>query len=179
MRTNYSRYPRLLATAVAAVASVAFVALAAAPAAAAAGDLVCTVSKTVTFSPGVTFTPTSQTVTFSVSYSGCTSTTGAPVTSSGFSGQTTETRSCASLPPPQSATKTLVWDDSSTSTIEYTTTGVDTGGQTIYTRSGTVTAGRFTGDSFVEVTSQNSFDALACLTTGVTSQTGTGVVTFA
>ncbi|HEU5469858.1 MAG TPA: hypothetical protein VFV67_04340 [Actinophytocola sp.] len=149
------------------------------PAAATVGDLACTVSSTITYSPGITLTPSNQTVTWSVQYSGCTSTTGATVTTGSRGGSITRERSCLAVEPPLDGTRTITWNDATTSVVDSTGLAVDAGGQTVYTITGTVISGRFTGDTFLEVVTQSSLNLLACATTGVTSQTGTGAVTFA
>jgi hypothetical protein len=146
---------------------------------AAVGDLVCTVSSTVSYSPGITLTSSTQTITWSVQYSGCTSTTGATVAVGSRGGNTTRARSCLAVQPPFDGPFTITWDDSTTSVIDGEGQAEDVGGQTVYTITGTVTSGRFAGDLIVEVVTQSSLNLLACATTGVTSQTGTGAVTFA
>lgn len=172
-----SKLVRLLPAAVTAVAAT----ILAVPGSASgtAGDLACTVSSTITFSPGITFTPSTQTITWSVSYSGCTSTTGATVTTGGRGGSLTRQRGCLSAQPPWEGSVTIVWDDSTTSEIDATGEAADVGGQTVYTLIGTVTSGRFAGDTYVETVAQSSLNLLACASTGVTSQTGAGAVTFA
>jgi hypothetical protein len=151
----------------------------ASPAAAAVGDLVCTASSMVTYSPGLTLTPSTQTITYNINYSGCTSTTGATVASGNRSGTATLTRSCLTLTPSIAFVNTVTWDDATTSTVSGTATEAYVAGQIVYGVIATVTAGRFNGDSVVESLAVSSLNLLACATTGVTSETGIGVVTFA
>jgi hypothetical protein len=146
---------------------------------AAAGDLTCTISSTVTYSPGLTLTTATQYVTYSTHYSGCTSTNGATVTSATANGSYYADFSCLSLPSSTDVAATIPWNDSTSSAVEGTGTYANVGGQSIYTTVGTVTSGRFTGDTFVEAITESTLNLLACATTGVTSQTGIGVVTFA
>lgn len=168
-----------LACSLAALLTVQLAALApAAPAAAAPGDLLCTATSVITYSPGLTLTPSPQLVTWDVKYSGCTSTTGAAVSGGGRQGHVTNTRGCLALPASISGTRTITWDDNTTSTVDSTGQATDVAGQTVYTITGTVTAGRFLGDTFTEIIVQASLDPIACATTGVKSQTGVGTLTL-
>lgn len=160
-------------------AAAGLVAIAPAAAQAAVGDLVCTATSTTTFSPGLTLVPTTQSITFSVQYSGCTSTNGVTVTGGSRSGSFTGVRSCLSVPPSGSGSVTVTWNDATTSTIDGTSQSVDVGGQSVHTLTGPVTSGRLSGDTFVEEITQASLNLLTCATTGVTSQSGIGVVTLA
>lgn len=69
---------------------------------------------------------------------------------------------------------TITWDDSSTTDIEGTGTYTNGLGQSVYTTIGEAVD----GDTFLEVITETTLNLLACATTGVTSQTGLGVVTF-
>ncbi len=144
-----------------------------------AGDLACTSSSTITYSPGLTLTTTTQYVTYSVHYSGCTSTNGATVSSATIEGSYYASFSCLSLPSSTDVSATIPWNDTTTSYIEGTGTYTNVGGQSLYTTLGTTTSGRFAGDSFVEAITESTLNLLTCATTGVTTQTGIGVVTFA
>jgi hypothetical protein len=149
------------------------------PAYATPGDLTCTVSSVVTYSPGLRLTTSTQYVTFDVHYGGCTSTTGATVSTADISGSYSAAFSCLTTPQPGDVAFTIPWNDSTTTDVEGTAAYTNVGGQSVYTTVGSAVGGRFNGDTYVEAITEASLDLRTCLTTGVTSQTGTGVVTFA
>jgi hypothetical protein len=140
------------------------------------GDLACVVSSDVEFDPGLTLKPTLQTITYDVSYSGCTSLTGSPITSGNRAGSFQGVRSCLALPPSGNQNFPVHWNTNQTSTVTGTTQSVDVAGQTIHTITGSVTNGPFTGDTWVETVVQPSLSLLDCLDDGVTSQSGTGAL---
>ncbi|MFF5900133.1 hypothetical protein ACFY8O_29975 [Streptomyces argenteolus] len=159
------------------------VAASAAPAAAAPAsllELTCTAASTVTYSPGLTLAPTLQTVTFDVSYSGCTSPLGTSgVTSGSRHGSFQDIRSCLALPASATQSFPVDWNAGASSQVSGTTQSVDAAGQVVHIIIGPVMTGQFAGDTYVEEINQASLDLLQCaLGTGVKSQTGVGVVTL-
>lgn len=140
----------------------------------------CVATSTVSFSPGLTFTPTTQTIGFDVQYSGCVTLGRPDIVSGTRQGSYVGTRSCLSvLPPSASGTFVVTWNTGETSTVTGTSSGQDVAGQSVLTLSGTVTAGLFVGSSFTEVITQASLDLTGCLIPpGITSQSGVGAVTL-
>jgi hypothetical protein len=166
--------------AVAMVPLVAAVTLVALPgqANAAVGDFTCTVSNVVSFSPGLTLTSATQQVTLSVGYSNCLSTSHPAVTSGTRSASFSRVLSCLTAPSGGTQIATVTWNTGQTSTFSGTVAFALVAGQLIFTWQGTVTAGLFTGSAFTEVIAQVALNLLACvIPPGVTSQSGTGVLT--
>jgi hypothetical protein len=133
-------------------------------------DAHCVGTFTRTFSPPVTSTPQSVTVTGTFDYTTC-------LIGSTATGTETDTVTLSCIPATTAAiTETLTWNDTTsppTSTITWS--GATAIGQTVvYT--GTVTAGRHTGDTATKITSGISYVGalLPCLlgTTPVSSATG-------
>jgi hypothetical protein len=143
-------------------------------------DLTCTATSTVTYSPGLTLTPTLQTVTFNVSYSGCTSLFGtSSVTSGSRHGSVQDTRSCLALPANTTQSFPVDWNTGPDSQVTGSTQSVVAGGQVVHTITGSVASGQFAGDTFIEEINQLSLNLTQCaLPGGVKSQTGVGAVTL-
>ncbi|MFI1013135.1 hypothetical protein [Streptomyces sp. NPDC020965] len=147
------------------------------PANAAVGDFTCTTSAQITHSPGLLLQPRMQHQTFDVGYSNCVSTSQPTITSGTRSGSTDAVSSCLDLPYTGPATNTITWNTGQSSTFVGTMTLQFIAGQTVFTWTGTITSGLFTGAGFTEVLSQNSLNLLACaIPPGVTSQTGVGTL---
>lgn len=142
----------------------------------AVGELTCTASSDISYSPGLRLFEQETDVTFDVNYSGCTSLTGSSITGGSRSGSFTGPRSCLTLPPSGSATVEIYWSNGQTSVVDATTQSTDVGGQTVHLLSGPIISGPFAGKTFSEEIVQASLDLLSCLTApGVESQTGVGV----
>jgi len=139
----------------------------------------CVATSQITYSPGITLTPSSQSTDYTVSFSGCLTPGRTDIVSGSRSGSFTGVRSCLSvLPPSASGTLVVTWNTGETSTVSYTADGQDVGGQTVHTINGTITAGLFTGSSYTEVITQASLNLLSCLIPpGVQSQSGVGTLT--
>lgn len=142
------------------------------------GDITCTISSVVTYSPGMTLVSSPQNVTFDVHYNNCVSPSQPTITSANPTGSAVEDVGCLQgIVPPQSGTFTITWNTGQTSTFDYLTVEAQADGQDIYTTTATVTSGVFTGDTMEEIISENSPNLLNCLVPpGVTSQTGTGTI---
>lgn len=128
-------------------------------------DAECAGTFTRTFSPPVTTTPQTVTATSTDSYSTCV----VGLAGTGLT-TTTVTLSCVNLGAIPAETETITWQDGGTSTIAWSAPVVT--GQTVVF-SGTVTAGRFAGDTAAKVTSGISYLAvvLPCLLGTPVSQT--------
>jgi hypothetical protein len=167
-KTNYQRAAQTTVAVVLAAAVAVYVG-ATAPARASSIDVECVGSFSRTFSPAVTNTQQTVTVTEASDYNTC-------VIGSTATGADTATLSlaCVNVTAGPAITETITWSDATggTSTISWSPPTV--GAQTVvYT--GTVTAGRYVGDSATKVTSGVSFFAsvVGCLLgTPVSSTTG-------
>ncbi|MCW8126720.1 hypothetical protein [Microbulbifer halophilus] len=141
----------------------------------AVGELTCTASADITYSPGLRLFEQQTDITFDVGYSGCTSLTGSTITGGSRSGSFTGSRSCLALPASGSATIEIYWDDGQTSVVDATTQSTDAAGQTVHILTGPIISGPFAGKIFSEELVQASLDLLSCLVApGVESQTGVG-----
>lgn len=143
----------------------------------AVGELTCTASADISYSPGLRLFSQQTDINFDVDYSGCTSLTGSTITGGSRSGSFTGSRSCLALPPSGSATIEIYWDNGQTSVVDATTQSTDAAGQTVHLLTGPIISGPFAGLTFSEQLVQASLDLLSCLVApGVESQTGIGVV---
>ncbi|WP_437681984.1 hypothetical protein [Sorangium sp. So ce131] len=141
----------------------------AAPARAAVIDVHCAGSFSRSFSPAVTATPQTVTVTEAFDYDTCAigpSATGAASIAVSLS--------CVPVTAGPPETETVTWNDATGGTSTITWSAPTVAGQTaIFT--GTVTAGRYAGDSATKVTSGISYlgSVVGCLLgTPVSSTTG-------
>jgi hypothetical protein len=167
-KTNYKRAGRTAVAAVLAAATAVCVGLAA-PARASSIDVECLGSFGRTFSPAVTLTPQTVTVTEANDYNTCVvgpTATGADTA--------TLTLACVPVTAGPAVTETVTWEDATggTSTISWSPPTI-VAQTVIYT--GTVTAGRYVGDSATKVTSGISYvgSVVACLLgTPISSTTG-------
>lgn len=178
-----SRSPRTLVLAVttALIATTAVFATGASArtaASSASAQVTCVVNADVTFKPGLKLLSSPQHITYKVTYSGCTSSTGAPVSGGSHSGSFYGPRGCAELPPSHWMIFDVNWDAGEDSHVEGHAQGVDVAGQSVHTIVGSVTGGQFAGSTFIEEITQPSLDLLKCATVGVKSQSGVGVVSL-
>lgn len=120
----------------------------------------CTGTQHLTYSPGLRLSNQTVTTTGNTAYT-C---TGGQVTSGSNSFTATGSRSCLSAVAP-AFTTTTTWNDKSTSTITGTAAVATVGGNTVVTRTGTVTAGRFQGAQVIDVATGPTLAGLTdCLT---------------
>jgi hypothetical protein len=168
-KTNYKRASQTTLPAVLA-AAIAVCVGATAPAYAQGIDVECLGSFGRTFSPGVTVASQTVTVTEVNDYDIC------PIGPTGTGADTVSLAlSCVTITAGPAVTETITWDDATggTSTISWSIPNIVA--QTVVFN-GTVTAGRFIGDSATKVTSGISYvgSVLGCLLFGtpVTSTTG-------
>jgi hypothetical protein len=146
---------------------------------AAPGDLICTETQSVSYSPGLL--STRRPVDVSVhNVLSCTSLTDPAVTG----GHVQATihgldRSCTDLAASGSGSYTITWNTGDTSTISYDRTANYVLGTLVIVENGTVTAGEFTGDSTTHVVELPNLDLLACLSEpGLTTASGSGTYLF-
>ncbi|HSV67518.1 MAG TPA: hypothetical protein VLJ59_16635 [Mycobacteriales bacterium] len=141
----------------------------ASPAAAVSIDAECLGTFTRTFSPAVTLTPQTVTVTGTNNYSTC-------VVGSTATGTETVTLTLACIPVTAgpATIETLTWNDATGGTSTITWAAPTIVGQTVVF-TGMVTAGRHTGDTATKITSGVSYIAsvIGCLLgTPISSTTG-------
>jgi hypothetical protein len=150
------------------------------PAHAAPGDLTCTENESVSYSPGLL--NTRRPVDVSVyNVLSCTSPTD-PAVTGGHVQATVHglDRSCTDLTASGSGSYTITWNTGETSTINYNRSANHVLGTLVIVENGTVTAGKFTGDSTTHVVALLNLDLLACLTEpGLTTASGIGTYVFA
>jgi hypothetical protein len=150
------------------------VAIPAGPAAqAAVAAVTCTGTSPITYTPGLTFTARTLTYTETDNFSSCTSSDPA-LTSGTSTSTTTGPFSCLSpLTIDEDPGYTVTWNNGQSSTFDLTYTDTIAAGIENVTGTGTVTSGEFTGATGTFVWVYTVPIPLLCLTTGVTSQSGT------
>ncbi|MFJ7423565.1 hypothetical protein ACIQXD_33910 [Streptomyces uncialis] len=145
-----------------------------APASAAAPALVtCTGTTTVDFSPGVTNTPQTVSVSGQDTADVCLSLTHPQLTSfiGPFSG--TASQSCTSLFAGGSGTETLYWNDGTSSAWSYTNSFSNVNGTKVGTSTGPLTSGTLAGATVTQTITFANLDLTACTTPqGLTSLSG-------
>ncbi|MFG3102884.1 hypothetical protein ACGFZL_20535 [Streptomyces sp. NPDC048182] len=146
-------------------------------------DIDCLVgSQTTSYAPAKTNTPRPTTITTDEHFT-CTSLLSG--ISSGTSRRVSnqEVGGCllSGRPPFDPQTVKYTWNTGQTSTVTYTVDAVETaaGGTFVVTKTGTVSAGLDSGRLATEVVVVPALDLTACLTTGITSQTGPATLEIA
>ncbi|MEU3462995.1 hypothetical protein ABZ721_24020 [Streptomyces sp. NPDC006733] len=147
---------------------------------AALADIVCTTSGTTTYNPGLTYTPQTSAITTQTAFAPCVSLSAPLVTSGARSANFSRPdQSCLTLLESGTGTNTITWNTGQTTTAQFTVTSTVAGGIRTTTQTGTVTAGLFTGDTFLNVVTAPTTDLLNCvLPGGLTSTSGTGLLTI-
>lgn len=150
------------------------------PAHAIAQDVICSIggTNTLAFSPKLRLAEQAVTMTGTGTYPTCVSSD--PDISSGAS-TISGHGSLGCLSGSMPATETVTWNTGETSTISYTLTLNLVAGQSAFAVVGTVTAGRFAGDTVTSegVTLHNPIRPLLdCLAPGYGGSTGPAVLTF-
>ncbi|MGW4806892.1 hypothetical protein [Kitasatospora sp. NPDC004272] len=144
------------------------------PAHAAPLDATCTGTDTTTYTPGLTNTPQSVTVSGTIHLT-CLSLSHPAITAGTISGGgTAPNLTCAVLEQPSSGSSTVAWNDGTHSAYTYSTAlGPGAAGTQLLTLTGTVTSGTFNGDSLVITVVFANADLTACDSPGgLTSRTG-------
>lgn len=141
---------------------------------AALGDLVCPAgNQAVSFSPGLTNTSKTTTITYNATLGVCASLTHPEITSGGSAGTVVAPYSCLDLLNTSTGTQTFTWNTGQSSVLSYTRTVTILNGQTVITLTGTITSGLFTGGHAVFTVVEPALQLTACETPqGLTSQAG-------
>ncbi|MEU1091033.1 hypothetical protein ABZ401_30200 [Streptomyces sp. NPDC005892] len=141
----------------------------------AASSTTCTGTSAVTYSPALKNTPQTVSWTENDTYA-CTSTDPTLTSGSSTVNATLPGASCISGGVyPSSTTYTINWNNGQSSTMTGTFTDVTASGIETVTGVGTVTSGQFTGGTATVVWVYLVPNPLLCLTTGITSQSGTAL----
>ncbi|MGW2277815.1 hypothetical protein [Streptomyces sp. NPDC001770] len=137
-------------------------------------DLACPAgNQNVSFSPGVTLTPRTVSVTYDLALGVCVSLAQPGITGGTSGGTVSLTLDCLDLLGTSMTTQTFLWSDGQTSTLSFTRTVTIINGQTVLTLTGPVSAGVFSGRSAVLTVVEPALDVLACESTlGLRSQAG-------
>jgi hypothetical protein len=169
---------RTLAALAALLAATALAAVIAPSVASASTDIVtCTGQETVSWSPPLSNTPHDTTVTID----GRLGALGSPgtCTSVGTSASSVSYHEVFAFPSDSCTTagidlpgsRTFTWDNGQTSTFTFTASIVNGVGTEIVTLTGSITAGRFSGETAVETIQVPQLDPLLCAGSGITSNT--------
>lgn len=138
------------------------------PAAASTSTVLCYGQESITYNPGLTFTPANVQYNGADTFTSCISTPPAEITSASFSFGGTATFSCISFAlPGYTATQIVNWSDGRTSTWTYSTevtTSPD--GIDIFVATGTIVAGEFQGALATLTVDDLPPNLLACATPG-------------
>lgn len=142
------------------------------PARAGALDVTCAGTLTANYSPGLTLAPAEQTIATSRIYAPCVSTT-VPGLTAGLNDSTQHmVQSCLDALQSRTGSRTISWNDGTTSTINYNATVSHVGANTVVTFTGQVIDGRFEGDTYLETVVGPTPNILACFSDGVKSRSG-------
>jgi len=124
----------------------------ASPAAAQGGDIQCQGTHSVSYNPGLLFTPGFTTLTRSTIYSLCTSISDPAITYGLTSGTSSFQASCLNLlAGPPSATWILTWNTGETSEWLYSSSTQNVSGTIVQTQTGVIVAGKFAGSTAIGV----------------------------
>ncbi|MEW9551939.1 hypothetical protein [Nonomuraea sp. NPDC050783] len=180
MTSRSSRQSRGLRalTALATVALLGVLVVATGPTARAATLVQCQGTETVTYDPGVTFTPQDIEVTVRGRFTSCVDGAG-QVTSGTYGEQFTILAGCNDLFDDFQGRRTVAWNTGDSSVIEGNGSSTAVAGQVVTTFTGTVVQGRFQGRSAVQTITLVQPGALQCLTTGFTRAIGVTTLTIA
>jgi hypothetical protein len=148
-----------------------------APASAAPTVVTCTGNQTITYSPGLTNTPTVQTSQVSTAYSVCAHVDGLSVSTMTGSSRVTfsgASLTCAALLDTVPGQQVVTWSDGRTSTFTYSLTATNVSGELVATATGTISAGLYAGAIAEQVSTSVGLNGLtACGTPqGLTSISG-------
>ncbi|MFD3851451.1 hypothetical protein ACFWVB_37075 [Streptomyces microflavus] len=87
-------------------------------------------------------------------------------------------QSCNTPPSTGSGTRIFTWDNGQTSSFAYTSTLTVINGTSASVRTGTITAGRFSGHQAEQITLFPTLDPTACATTGVATASSQTTLTI-
>jgi hypothetical protein len=164
---------RRLPLAFAALTLVASTWIAAGPAhAGGALDLTCQGTQKVTYGSGLVLAPKQVIYTAQDDFTSCTSVQDPSIKSGTYRSTAQSLLSCLGVLTPGAGTKTFTWSNGQTSVFTYTSSATQALGQTVMTLTGTITSGKFKGETAVQVITVTSGDALSCFAAGVTTAQG-------
>jgi hypothetical protein len=154
----------VLASLLTAAAIVFSVLTTATPATASTLDVTCVPpsSDSVTYTPPLTLSPQTVTMSVSTQYGPCTSPSVPGLTAGSRHITINNTRSCLDLLTSNPVTFTITWNTGQQSTISGNTTVSIAGAVLVVTITGNVTAGLFAGDSVVQTVTGPATDILLC-----------------
>ncbi|WP_237101967.1 hypothetical protein [Nonomuraea sp. MG754425] len=169
---------KILAALSALVLSGAAAVAAPAPAAAVVALVNCTGTTAVEFSPALTNTAQTVSVSGQDEATLCVSLTHPALT--GFLGpfSGTATQSCTTFFGSGSGTETLYWTNGTTSTWNYTNGFTNANGTKIGTSTGVISSGTLAGASVTQTITFANLDLTACSTTGLSEISGLDTWTF-
>ena len=140
-------------------------------------DLTCQGTQTVNFTPGLLLTPKQVIFKASDDFTSCVSVPDPSIKSGTYTSTAQALLSCLTVLQPGTGTKTFTWSNGQTSTFTHSSTVLQVAGQTLMTLTGTITAGKFMGDTAVQVITIASTNPLGCVASpGVTSAQGTSTL---
>jgi hypothetical protein len=140
-------------------------------------DATCQGDVSSTFSPGLRLFDQSVAGRDSASFE-CVSASDPTVTGGSTHQSYTATQSCLNPVGNYPFSATITWSNGHSSIVSGTSVLTALAGQSVYTATGTVTAGQFAGDTFALVTTEPALDLLSCVfAPGITSRSGTATLT--
>lgn len=145
-----------------------------APAHAASLDVTCAGTETAGYSPGLLLASQTTAVTVNGILAPCTSSDPA-ITAGTYLQHFNSTLSCDTVLAGLSATRIFTWSNGQTSTFAYNRAINNVLGQTTVTFTGTITAGRFAGDTAIEQVVFVTPNVLQCLAPPGLTALGPGV----
>jgi hypothetical protein len=151
---------------------------AAAPGASALAQVTCNGVNSLTYSPAVTATPQTVTLTAQTTFGTCVSLTHPSIVSGTVpANSVTTTSSCNQLLGTASPTFTITWNTGQTSTLTANTYTDKVDGQPVVILLGSITSGLFAGATVTEQTVLTG-DLTACLGPGLTATSGPAILTI-
>ncbi|MFL6111070.1 MAG: hypothetical protein ACJ786_06935 [Catenulispora sp.] len=141
------------------------------------GVLQCLGTESDTYSPGVTLQARQFTVTTAGRFTSCLDGAGAVVSGAYGPERFTLDAGCSDLFDAFHSVRTIRWNTGDTSVMEGNGQSNEAAGQVITTITGTITQGRFQGQSAVQTITLPQPGVLQCLTTGYTGATGVTTLT--
>lgn len=149
------------------------------PAAASTPTVLCYGEESITYNPGLTFTPANVQYSGTDTFTSCISVPPTGITSASTTFGGTATFSCSGFLSPLEDTITQIvnWSNGQTSTWTFTTSvNTSPDGQEVFVADGTIVAGEFEGEQASDTVVDMSLNPLACLTPGgVTNEGGPAV----
>jgi hypothetical protein len=150
---------------------------AAAPGAGALTQVTCNGLNSVTYSPAVTNTPGTTTISSSSTFAPCLSLTNPSIVAGAIASTVTTTASCTTLLGSFSATNVITWNTGQTSTLVGNAYTERVDGQPVVLVLGSIVSGLFRGATVTQQTVLTG-DLSGCLGSGLTGTSGPAVLTI-